>query len=1129
MDSYEQRGIAERASDPSVDGGRPQPGIVPENNSSQSKSVEATVSRKALVAAEPSVDSAGESAAIESSGQARVVRDARILRRARLASRSGLVRLRTAPRRAANTSSLVLDCCITIGAVALAVLARKALTPVMGTAHPFVTLYIVVLLAAWLGGLVPALVAMVLGALAGMYFVPTTYERAMGAGVFCIVSAVAIAFAEAHRRALRRAEDANEAIQLHREELEREVAERRAVERSLRSAEDRFRRLSDSNIIGIIHVDAEGRIVHANDAFIRMLGYERDDFERLRPAWTDLSAPESAEADDAAMQQLRDVGTCKPYEKLYVHRDGTTRVTAMVGGARFNPPHPGGIAFVLNLSELSRARQTLQMQSRVLESMAEGVVVTTVGGVIAFTNASLDHMFGYERGELTGARISALLTLSDADRKDLVEEITMALRIRGHWTGELENRRKDGSTFTAEGTVAAMSGPHESQQYWICVQQDITQRKAAEAAVHEAEERLGLAMEAAQLGTWEYDPREHRLRPSSMMRRLINDAGPDEPAHETWVDMDSVYATMHPDDAPRVRQAIADALVGTRDYRIEFRAVRPDGDIRWFAAFGKVFRDAHGQPLRMTGLTLDVTDRRAAEESLRQSEERFRLAAKAVASLIYDWDLTTGHVLRSPGLKAMCGYEPLEVSPLESWWPQQVHPDDYAATRERFNEAIAEGKDGYRIEYRVRHRDGHWVHVWDRCLFVRDQSGKPIRVVGSALDVTELRRAEQELQKAKETAEAADRAKDHFLAVLSHELRTPLTPVLGAVQLLAVDPSIPQHVRDDLEMVRRNVELEARLIDDLLDLTRVARGKIDLQIQPCDAQLAVRRAAEICQAELHDRQLRLVLDLSAPRSTVAADPARLQQIVWNLLKNSIKFSRPGSEIRVISACDEAGRFVVRVVDEGIGIAPDAIGRIFDAFEQAHQDMTRRFGGLGLGLAISKALTDLHGGQLEAHSDGVERGATFTLRLPLVESAAAAASVAPPDSAMPTSEQAEQSLRILLVEDHQDTAAALARLLRMFRHQVSVAGTVADAMDLAMTEPFDLIISDIGLPDGTGHDLMRQLTERERHIKGIALTGYGMESDVERSREAGFLDHLMKPVDLNRLQHVIQKVASDELV
>ncbi|MBC8106863.1 MAG: PAS domain-containing protein, partial [Anaerolineae bacterium] len=508
--------------------------------------------------------------------------------------------------------------------------------------------------------------------------------------------------------------------------------------------------------------------------------------------------------------------------------------------------------------------------------------------------------------------------------------------------------------------------------------------------------------------------------------------------------------------------------------------------------------------------------------------------AEAVAALIYDWDRRTAVVLRSPALAKIVGFTPEEADADERWWRDRIHPDDLPAAQARLGRALADNEPGFAVEYRVQHRDGHWVHVWDRCMIVRDCDDQVTRIIGSAVDVTELKRAQHELQKAKEIAESADRAKDQFLAVLSHELRTPLTPVLGAVHIWANDETVPAKAREDLEMIRRNIELEARLIDDLLDLTRVARGKIDLQLQPCDAHLAIQRAVEICRPEMAQKNHALTIDLAATRSVIVADAARFQQIIWNLVQNAVKFTPDHRHIAVTTAC-EHDQLVVRVSDDGIGIAPESIGRIFDAFEQVSRDVTRRFGGLGLGLTISKKLVDLHGGELQAQSDGIDRGSTFTLRFRL-DTVHAPVEPAPPDhdidgdgegdgERVTLSDHGHDSLRILLVEDHADTAEVIARLLRANRYQVQTAGNVAEALDLAAREVFDLVISDLGLPDGTGHELMRQLINRANPIKGIALTGFGMEADLDLSRESGFAEHLTKPVDLHRLEASIHRVVS----
>jgi two-component system CheB/CheR fusion protein len=325
------------------------------------------------------------------------------------------------------------------------------------------------------------------------------------------------------------------------------------------------------------------------------------------------------------------------------------------------------------------------------------------------------------------------------------------------------------------------------------------------------------------------------------------------------------------------------------------------------------------------------------------------------------------------------------------------------------------------------------------------------------------------------------------------------------------------------------VELEARLIDDLLDLTRVSKGKLQLNFDTVDLNGVVNSAVEICAVDLVGKRLGTSLDLRATRHLVRGDAARLQQVFWNLIKNAIKFTPPGGHITVHACDDPAGSVKVAVSDTGIGIEPAALGRIFDAFEQADSWVTRQFGGLGLGLAISKALIDLHGGKLTADSPGPGRGATFTVELrPVTATAEVSPAGAAPsaDSAQPASPAAPapRDVQILLVDDHQDTNRAMARLLTRLGYQVRTADSVRSALDAAGETQFDLLISDIGLPDGSGLELMRQLLA-QRPIKGIALSGFGMEEDVKKSKEAGFYEHLTKPINFKRLETAIKDLTT----
>lgn len=413
-------------------------------------------------------------------------------------------------------------------------------------------------------------------------------------------------------------------------------------------------------------------------------------------------------------------------------------------------------------------------------------------------------------------------------------------------------------------------------------------------------------------------------------------------------------------------------------------------------------------------------------------------------------------------------------------------------------------------------------------------------------DITERKRAEAELRIAKEQAEAASRAKDRFLAVLSHELRTPLTPVVIAVSSL-IESNPDPSILPELEMIRRNIELESRLIDDLLDLSRIARGRLRLDFEVVDLHQALRRAAEICREETFVAGLDVCLVLEAREYHVYADHARIMQIAWNLVRNAAKFTRAGGRL-IVRTSNEPGPepgdavLVVEFADTGIGIAPELLPRIFEAFEQGYDDLRGRSRGLGLGLAICRSLAEAMDGRLTATSPGPGLGSTFRLEIATV--AAPSAATVPVPAATPASvaasgrsrdesahSQASRScprsgLRILLVEDNEDTLRFLATVLRRRGHEVVTAGTLAEAR-AALGSPgrtFDLLLSDIELPDGTGLELIRGLRDRGG-IPGIAMSGFGAEEDQQLSRSAGFLERLIKPIDPARLEAAIQRAAS----
>jgi len=512
-------------------------------------------------------------------------------------------------------------------------------------------------------------------------------------------------------------------------------------------------------------------------------------------------------------------------------------------------------------------------------------------------------------------------------------------------------------------------------------------------------------------------------------------------------------------------------------------------------------------------LQSEIAARQKAEHALQESQLRLTIFAEATFEGIVESE--EGRIVDcNEQLARMLGYSVAELRGMEI--VRLIAPED----RDWVMASIRQGREST-TEHTSLRKDGARIVV--------EAHGRPVspgsvRRLTAVRDISDRKRAEEALLQAKAAAEQANRAKDHFLAVLSHELRTPLTPVVMGVSVLQDRSDLAPDVLETLEMIGRSIATEARLIDDLLDVSRIARGKIELHKQRVALCSVIRQAAEVCKPDMEARRLHFAVDMGpAAPYWVEADASRLQQVFWNLLKNAIKFT-PHEGCVGIRCRPDCGHVLVEVNDSGIGIEQEALTRVFNAFEQEERSITRQFGGLGLGLAISKALLEMHGGTIEAQSEGRNKGATFRIRLPLVspvaQQAAQPPAVAPPAAVRP--------LRVLLVEDHPVTAKMMQAVLSANGHTVRWAGDIATALELAGRDDFDLLVSDLGLPDGSGYDLMRQLRQRGLALPGVALSGYGQEEDIQRSREAGFAAHVTKPASREAVLAAVAAVTAGEI-
>lgn len=522
----------------------------------------------------------------------------------------------------------------------------------------------------------------------------------------------------------------------------------------------------------------------------------------------------------------------------------------------------------------------------------------------------------------------------------------------------------------------------------------------------------------------------------------------------------------------------------------------------------------------------DISEQRAQERLLQESqrklkemEERSRLAVEAADVGTFDFNPPTGELHWSERCNELFGLPPGTKASYDAYI-SGIHPEDRHIIRETVEGVLQpNSRLRYDIEYRtigLQDRKERWLSEKGRA--VLDEHGHATRFIGTILDITERKTAEIGLHRAKLDAEEANRAKDQFLAMLSHELRTPLTPVLMTIAALQRDPAVHDSFRHDLEVLQRNVELEALLIDDLLDLTRIAHGKFELHQEAVDIHASIEHALSISSSDLAKKELTVAKNYEAIHHHSWADAARLQQVFWNLIKNAVKFTPAGGRVEIRTRNQSPSQIVVEVADTGVGIDPELQPRIFDAFEQGGRAVTSEFGGLGLGLAISKRVIDLHQGTISVYSAGRGQGAIFTVTLMAMETSL----LEGPAYLLDFDAGVAGPASILLVEDHEDTARVMRRILETAGYSVGHAGSVTAALELASEQTFDLVVSDVGLPDGTGLDLMRQLYHTQG-LRGIALSGFGTDEDLAASKAAGFAEHLTKPVDWDRLRDAIARI------
>ncbi len=595
------------------------------------------------------------------------------------------------------------------------------------------------------------------------------------------------------------------------------------------------------------------------------------------------------------------------------------------------------------------------------------------------------------------------------------------------------------------------------------------------------------------------------------------------PTLEWWT------AHIHADDRERVSGHLKAVLAGAGEsWSDEYNFLRSDGSAVRVHDRGYILRDPAGRPTRMISSMLDLSERVRMESALLDREERLRLAAAAADVITWRIDL------RAPGEPE--ALDASQETPTMTEFLAQVHPDDRAQVQARLAGCLHHCGP-YDSVHRVLRADGSVRWIRDRGKVFCDAAKEPLYVTGAAADITELKeiddqrqrlvtvaeQARMQSERERQRAETANRMKDEFLATVSHELRTPLTAILGWSRILRDTQFDRARVEKGIEIIERNARAQVRIVEDILDVSRIITGKVQLDLRRLNVAGMLEAAVNTVGSAASARGVAIQVTSLGPLGELLGDSERLQQVLWNLLSNAIKFTPAGGKVE-LGATRSAGQIVLSVRDTGKGITPAFLPHVFERFLQGDASTTRSYGGLGLGLAIVRHIVELHGGTVEAASPGEGQGATFTVSLPVGATTASTTSEPTWTVVDPLDPGALDGAELLVVDDEQDTRELVATILESAGARVRLAASAAEAMEALREQVPDAIVSDIGMPGEDGYSLIQRIRdsadEKTRFVPALALTAYARGEDRRRARAAGFQMFLSKPIHPEELVKVI---------
>ena len=972
---------------------------------------------------------------------------------------------------------------MTLAAVVLAAIIRWMLNPILGVQLPYPPFFIAVAFAAWLGGWRPAMLATWLGFLIVInFFMPplSSVLNMNGPYITGLVMYLTVCFAFAGFGEVMRTSQARLAEQSER------------LRTTLASIGD-----------AVITTDSEGRVTYLNSVAENLTAWTNADAlgQPLESVFQIVNETTRRSVENPALRALREnviVGLAN--HTVLIARDGTER--SIDDSAA--PIHAGDgqvVGCVLIFRDIGEQRK-LQRQASLLASIIHSsndpIISKTLDGVIQSWNEAAERVFGYTAAEAISRPMTLVIP---ADRYGEEEQILARLR-SGQRIEHFDTVRvrADGTLIHVSLTISPIRDASGEIIGASKIVRDITESKQAAEMLRDSEERRRLALDTAELGTWNIDPETNLLTSDDRFRMIFLGSG-------NPISYEQAFAAIHPDDRERIRAAVGAAIRpdNPSPYAQEYRVIHSDGSIHWIFGKGRANFES-GRLTSFDGTVADITDRKRSEELIRESEHRLRFILDSMPQKVFTATATGEVDYINPIWMEFTG---LTFEQIGDWgWTSFVHPDDVEENVRLWKKAVATGNP-FEFEQRFRNADGAYRWHVSRATALKGASGLVQLWVGASTDIHEQRLTADELREVAAKLSEADHRKDEFLATLAHELRNPLAPIRNGLQVMRLAKNDPRIIEQSRAMMERQLDQMVRLVDDLMDVSRISRGKLELKRQRVELATVINSAIETSRPLIDQMGHQLTVSLPDEPIILNADLIRLAQVFLNLLNNSAKYSERGGHIHLAAACENHD-VVVSVKDTGIGIAADQLPRVFEMFSQVDRSLEKSQGGLGIGLTLVRSLVEMHSGKVMAYSDGPGQGSEFVVTLPLVaEPSTSDGSKAGGQESSPKS-----SLRILIVDDNRDSADSLALMLQFMGNEILTAYDGEEAVASASSFRPDVILLDIGLPKLNGYEACRRIRQQSwgQGIVIIAQTGWGQEEDRQRTQDAGFDRHMVKPVD-----------------